>query len=350
MKKLLTMIGAAAVLPFAVSAAWSTETYMTTTNGVTWTYKVDAEAGKVLLGGGTTSDSATTMVNKSTAGVLYIPATLVHEGTTYQVTDYGYGGLNGCNKLTGVVFPETTFAQTANGAALFQYMSACVAIWWKGPDTVTSGEQPVSDIGGLTQIFRSDTKLRAVVLGPNVTYNYRNNSYPPFRDCSNVRAFLPKTHWYGKDITFGGTDCKQIFYGPGEDIDISIDGTFTVATAERLEDVLSVANDLHTYCGMNPKINVTNVIEVADVSITAAKLAFLDSGTFNSLVFKVTTQAQLRTLLDTIPSSVPFAIDPSNAREELTVDQGRVVYVRLSADGRQGKYTPKINGLIITFH
>ena len=347
MKKLLTMIGAAAVLPFAVSAAWSTETYTTTTNGVTWTYKVDAEAGKVLLGGSTTEVS--TMVATTTAGVLYIPSTLVHEGTTYQVTDYGYGALRGCTKLTGVVIPETTFALNV-GTTMFRAMSACVSIWFKGPATVTSGEQPLADVETLTNLFWADSALRAVVVGPNVTYSARSNSYPPFRDCSNVRAFLPKTYWYDKDITFGGTDCKQIFYGPGEDIDISIDGTFTVATAERLDDVLSVANDLHTYCGMNPKINVTNVIEVADVSITAAKLAFLDSGTFNSLVFKVTTQAQLRTLLDTIPSSVPFAIDPSDAREELTVDQGRVVYVRLSADGRQGKYMPKINGLIISFH
>ena len=349
MKKLLMMIGAAAMLPFATSAAWSTETYKTTTSGVTWTYRVDEEAGKVLLGGGTASGSAT-MVATSTAGILYIPSTLVHNGETYQVTDYGYGALKSCSKLTGVVFPETTFEQTANGAALFQDMSDCRAIWWKGPDTVTSGEQPLSSIGGLTQIFRNDTNLRAVVLGPNVTYGYKNNDYPSFKGCSNVRAFLPKTNWYDRDsaITYGGTNCKQIFYGPGEDIDISIDGTFTVATSNRLDDVLSVANYLHDYCGMNPRINVTNVIEVADGMITAEKLAFLDNGTFNSLVFKVNTQAQLDTLLAAIPSSVPFAINPADAKEELTVPQGREVYVKLSAEGRNGKYRPKLNGLIIS--
>ena len=352
MKKLLTMIGAAAMLPFATSAAWSKETYTTTTNGVTWTYRVDEEAGKVLLGGGTASGAAP-MVATSTAGILYIPSTLVHNGETYQVTDYGYGALSGCSHLTGVVFPETTFTQTANGAALFQNMSNCRAIWWKGPDTVTSGEQPVSVIGGLTQIFRNDTNLRAVVLGPNVTYSYRNNTYPPFNGCSNVRAFLPKTNWYGKEnppIAYGGTSCKQIFYGPGEDIDVSIDGTFTVATSNRLDDVLSVANYLHDYCGMNPKINVTNVIEIADGMITAEKLAFLSSGTFNSLVFKVNTQAQLDTLLAAIPSSVPFAINPADSKMELTVPQGREVYVKLSAEGKNGKYTPKINGLTISFY
>ena len=45
-----------------------------------------------------------------------------------------------------------------------------------------------------------------------------------------------------------------------------------------------------------------------------------------------------------------LAIDASDAREELILPQGREIYVRVSAKGRQGKYTPKINGLMITFH
>jgi hypothetical protein len=350
------MIIAVAMLPFSVSAEWSTDTYTTTINGLTWTYKVDTEAKKVFLGGGTASGDKELMVPADTTGVLYIPDTLVHDGETYLVTDYGYAALSGCIKLTGVVFPETTFAQTANGAALFQKMTGCVAIWWKGPATVASGTQPISKIGGATQLFRYDNKLTAVVLGPNVTYSYLKSAYPFFKDTScNVKVFIPKAHWTDAsdndfiDATSTGT-YKIIRYGPGEDIDVSIDGTFTVATAERLEDVLSVANDLHTYCGMNPKINVTNVIEVADVSITAEKLAFLDNGTFNSLVFKVNTQAQLDTLLAAIPSSVPFAINPADSKEQLTVPQGREVYVKLSAQGRNGRYTPKINGLSITFH
>ena len=123
-------IATSAAIPMAANAAWSEDTYTTITNGVTWTYKVDAAAGKILLGGGTVSGSAK-MVSTSTAGVLYIPTSLNHEGATYNVTDYAYGGLSGCSSLKGVVFPETTFKQTANGAALFQSMGGCVSIWWK---------------------------------------------------------------------------------------------------------------------------------------------------------------------------------------------------------------------------
>jgi hypothetical protein len=314
---------------------------------VTWTYKVDTGTGAIQL----VENSGGAIVDKAASGVLYVPATIVHDGVAYNVTEYG--SLKECASLTGVVFPEVTFAQTGTGAT-FQDMTACVAVWWKGPETVATGTQPVSVIGkALTRIFYRDTSLRAVVFGPNVGFSSGNSStYPMFKNCSNVRAFVPKARWNSSSSMHFGSDaeCKVIKYGPGEDIDISIDGTFTVATSNRLDDVLSVANYLHDYCGMNPKINVTNVIEVADGMITAEKLAFLSSGTFNSLVFKVNTQAQLDTLLAAIPSSVPFAINPADAKEELTVPQGREVYVKLSAEGKNGKYTPKINGLIISFH
>ena len=71
--------------------------------------------------------------------------------------------------------------------------------------------------------------------------------------------------------------------------------------------------------------------------------------TFNSLVLKVTTKEQLTGILPVIPDSVPLAIDASDAKVELTLPQGREIYVRVSAEGRQGKYTPKVNALMITF-
>ena len=343
MNKLIMMISAAAMLPFAASAAWSEDTFTTTINGVTWTYKVDTGAGAIKL----VNNSGGAIVDKATSGVLYVPTTIEHEGVAYNVTEYGI--LSGCASLTGVVFPEVTFAQTGTGAT-FQNMTACVAVWWKGPETVTSGTQPVSVIGNkLTQIFYNDTGLRAVVFGPNVGYDGGNTStYPMFRNCSNVRVFVPKARWEDSSYLHFGTDaqCKVIKYGPGEDIDISIDGTFTVATSNRLDDVLSVANYLHDYCGMNPRISVTNAIEFSEGLITAERLQF---ATFNSLMFKVKTQAELDSILAAVPASVPLAIDASDSRVELTVPQGREVYVKLSAEGKQGKYTPKIKGLIISF-
>ena len=39
-----------------------------------------------------------------------------------------------------------------------------------------------------------------------------------------------------------------------------------------------------------------------------------------------------------------------DSKSELIVPQGREVWARLSAEGRQGKYTPKITGLVISFY
>ena len=328
MNKLITFaaVAASAAIPMSANAEWSEETYTTTTNGVTWTYKVDTENGKILLGTSTASTSTPYMIDRATAGILTIPITLNHEGTTYNVTDYGYGALSGCQSLTGVVFPETTFAQIANGAALFQSMSACKAIWWKGPETVDSGTQPVSKTGGNTQLFRYDNKLTAVVFGPNVTYGYlnQNTTYAFFRNTScNVSFFIPKARWTGAtdahitNSTTTGT-CKIIRYGRGEDIDVSIDGKFTVATAERLDDVLSVANDLHDYCGMNPRIAVTNTIEFTDGLITENRMRF---ATFSSLMFSAKTQTQLDAILAAVPSSVPVSIDPTGLTENMVIPE-----------------------------
>ena len=205
----------------------------------------------------------------------------------------------------------------------------------------------MSEIGGATQLFRYDNKLTAVVLGPNVTYSYLNVSYPFFKDTScNVKFFIPKARWTGATDNYitnstSKGSCKIIRYGPGEDIDVSIDGTFTVATAERLDNVLSVANDLHTYCGMNPKISVTNAIEFSEGLITADRMKF---ATFNSLMFKVKTQTQLESILAAVPASVPLAIDPSDITENLTVPAARKIFVKLS---ETDAIRLKVKGLMI---
>ena len=357
MKKLLVMIGAAAMLPITSSAAWSEDTYTFTTNGVEWTFHVDMEAHAALMGKlaaySEGSAAGNTAIPTDTSGLLQVPEWVECEGVRCDVIGLAYAALMNATKLTGLFWPSTTFGTQIGRAAMPRASSQLRAVWICGPRTVDSGEQPKCyfDSGDTYWLFRNDSHLRVVLFGPNVNHHQTISNSAIFDGCNDVRFFCPKAYWSDiPDAKRGGTNCKTILYGPGEDIDVSIDGTFTVATSNRLDDVLSVANYLHDYCGMNPRINVTNVIEIADGMITAEKLAFLSSGTFNSLVFKVNTQAQLDTLLAAIPSSVPFAINPADSRMELTVPQGREVYVKLSAEGKNGKYTPKINGLIISFH
>ena len=101
MKKLLMTIGAAAMLPFATFAAWS-EAYTTTTNGVTWTYKVDTENGKLMLGKSTSDSGWGTTIPTTTSGKIRVPTSIVHDGVSYNVTDFGYGAFRGCASVTGI--------------------------------------------------------------------------------------------------------------------------------------------------------------------------------------------------------------------------------------------------------
>jgi hypothetical protein len=94
---------------------------------------------------------------------------------------------------------------------------------------------------------------------------------------------------------------------------------------------------------MDTRINVTNALEIAAGSITAADLAGV---TFTSLIFAVKTQAQLNTVLAAVPAETPLAIDPEGATENLkiinTVD--RKVYVMLP---KNGSYKVREDGLVI---
>ena len=347
---------ASAVIPMAANAAWdNTVIFTNTVDGITWRYFVDDQNKAISLYSYKSSDTGQ-MIDPQTTGIIYIPSTFTHtNGVVYNITRLNHRGLAACTKLTGVVLPETTFAQTTgeygynssyNGKELFKESTSLVAIWWKGPETVASGTQPVSKSGRTTYTFGGCTKLRAVVFGPNVTYSANGGAnYPLFNGCSGVRAFFPKARWKnfpGTSYTNKVTQCKPILYGPGEDIDVSIDGTFTVATAERLDDVLSVANDLYTYCRMSPRISVTNAIEFTEGLITTERMRF---ATFNSLMFKVRTQAELANILAAVPASVPLSIDPTEATENLEITTtGRNIHVRLPDNG---KYKVKPDGIII---
>ena len=63
---------------------------------------------------------------------------------------------------------------------------------------------------------------------------------------------------------------------------------------------------------------------------------------------EVDTQAYLDTLLSAIPSTVPFAINPYRATQNLILPKGREVYVRLSSEGKGGTYKICPDGVIIS--
>ena len=230
------------------------------------------------------------------------------------------------------------------------YCPKMVSALVKGVSTVESGTQEYTGIQ-LQETFYG-SKLEFLLLGPNteassaVSYkNFLNNRattvlYPDYPD--------NKT-WAERAVPNFPESITAIPYGPGLDLDIAIDGnvlTATPTTETMLANVLTWASRIKNDFGMDTKVCITNPIPVVEGLVTAD---LLKKAEFGSLMFKVTSQAQLDTVLAaTANISVPIGIDPDVAdkHEMLSLPANRKVWVLLSGNG---KYIPKVNGLVITF-
>ena len=196
--------------------------------------------------------------------------------------------------------------------------------------------------------------MKVAFFGLNINPNNINYSgMSMLQGVSNCKVFVPANgKWNDFEYNAAGNN-EAIYYGANTNLNLIVDddaGKITAIPTDSaaLAKVLEVAPTLKTYLGWDTHITVTNMIEVAAGVITAENANWIHS--FNSLVFKVDTQTYLNTLVDAIPSSVPFAINPCDATEDLVLPQGREIYVRISSEGRDGKYRPKIvRGMVIKF-
>ena len=246
------------------------------------------------------------------------------------------GGLVVPENITGVM--QRAFNGTKITSALI-----------KGPPTAKSGDQVYTTIQ-LPYTF-SVASLEFLVLGPNTKVDNRR-TYDHFLATQAQTVLYPdypdnKT-WAENVINFP-SKVKAIPYGPGLDLDIAIDGnvlTATPTTEAMLANVLTWAPRFKNDFDMDTKVCITNPIPVAEGLVTAD---LLKKAEFGSLMFKVTSQKQLDDVLAATASvSVPIGIDPDVAdkHEMLSLPADRKVWVLLSGNG---KYIPKVNGLVITF-
>ena len=176
-----------------------------------------------------------------------------------------------------------------------------------------------------------------------------------FTNVSGCRIFVPTgSNWDTESDTEKGLAAYEannsiFYYGAGQELDLAFNYndhliTATPATAHAFTNVLASASTFKDLFGMDTRINVTNALEIAAGSVTAAELAGV---TFDSLTFAVKTQAQLDTVLAAVPAETPLAIDPEGATENLMVTTGyRKIYVMLP---KNGTYKVRQGGLIIIF-
>lgn len=408
MKKLLMMIGAAAV---AVSA--NADTY-TDANNITWTYVANSDGeNTVTLGTDTTTPCIPKNVDVNAAD---IPWTFEKDGTSYTVTQVGYCAFYGCTRLTGILsvppavnafgglaFYNTRLTgvdsfgdgvATMTGQSFFgqctgltgtvvmgdgfthtygryfftgctgitgliigrgsaqgdlYFANGCTALagaWFKGSATVASGTQ-TKQVVNMSQAFAGCSALKVVLFGRHTTWSTSGGFITGATDCN---VFVPADGGFSK-LGLGNDSNTLIPYGAGTSLDLEIDenaGTITATptTEERLVQVLEAAPVFKAQFGLNTRINVTNTIEATAGTITAAMLNAVEFNTM-LMTFAVKTQAQLDSVLAAVPQTAMLAIDPTGARQELTLPSDRAIWVWLAGDG---KYTPKIKGLMIVFH
>lgn len=352
----LAALSAAALMPNLASAAWSETAYMKQFNGVEWYFLIDEDAHIASIGTNLTttgySDASLCRATPTAlSGKWILPEGFTIDGITYQVTTIGNRALMSDCTYTSLTFPSGV-------TNLFNCVSygrkQLVSLCFKGPVTVAAGTQTFSTLktaDSTGQVFAQCNALKTVFVGPNIKAHSNINYTPRFPNSTAYTIFLPRS---GDNATWNsysalGTNPNVIYYGPDEELDFKMGETALTATVRTANALTNVLNHVATFkndFGLDTKINVTNSIEVASDLITAENMQY---ATFNSLVLKVTTKEQLTGILSVIPDSVPLAIDASDAKVELTLPQGREIYVRVSAEGRQGKYTPKVNALMITF-
>ena len=364
--KLMTIaaVAVSAALPMAANAAFTSTTNIVV-NGVSWTVTLDTDNNTAMIGDGTGSTSSgghaaisSTAYPVSGGQVVTIPSTITVEGTDYRVTTLGTKSFASIPIGLGVIIPTSVTAIWNYAFNATQTANYCV----KGPDSVTDvASQTYQTISASAKyVSFKNSARRFIFVGPNVKLS---GSYNPFLDtngsASELTVLVPSrsdnTTWDSANTgtgnkDFGGGDKTTICrYGPAQEFDLLMGDTYVTAiptTANALTNVLNWAQTFKTAFNLDTRISITNAFVIEEGLITAEKMQY---ATFNSLMFKVETQAQLDSVLAVVPAHVPVALDASDSKVELTVPQGREVWVRLSADGRQGKYTPKIRGLIISF-
>ena len=276
---------------------------------------------------------------------------------TLVVPDAYSGGFssssfNNCDGLTAIIVGSGTSDTLQN------FATACdnlIGVWVKGrPDSAGKTTLVYSD-----NAFQNSSSLRVVLYGNNAKLSDSSSHQAnPVGGVTGCKIFVPTKEGRVWDkLVVSGTGNEAIPYGANTNLNLVVDEvartiTFTPTDTNALVKVLEAAPHFKEAFGWNTKINITNTIEVAEGMITAEMLNAVEFNTL-LLTFAVRTQAQLDDILAKFPASTypMLAIDvkPSapGKTEALTLPSDRELWVHLPGDG---KFTPKYNGLIISFY
>ena len=249
---------------------------------------------------------------------------------------FGNYSFDACTNLTGIIVGSgtkqcnTCFASkkcTGSYAISSYTVSKLKGVWYKGRPDVTTGDQDYTKIIPGDQL-REEIALKVVLIGKN-TQPYGTGDM--MVNVSGCKVFIPQNGKWIPGTTYANANNEVIWYGANTNLDLSVNTdlmqiTAIPKTADMLVKVLEAAPIFKDVFGLEPRISVTNAIDLTGVTITDEMLS---SVTFDRLMFSAKTQAQLNAILDAFPATTPISIDPTGLTENMVIPDGYPnVYVK----------------------
>ena len=242
---------------------------------------------------------------------------------------FGNYSFDACTNLTGIIVGSgtkqcnTCFASkkcTGSYAISSYTVSKLKGVWYKGRPDVTTGTQDYTKIIPGDQL-REEIALKVVLIGKNTQPS--GTAGDMMVNVSGCKVFIPQNGKWIPGTTYANANNEVIWYGANTNLDLSVNTdlmqiTAIPKTADMLVKVLEAAPIFKDVFGLEPRISVTNAIDLTGVTITPAMMSGV---TFDRLMFSAKTQAQLNAILGAFPTTTPISIDPTGLTENMVIPE-----------------------------
>ena len=241
-----------------------------------------------------------------------------------------------------------TIGISDNNYGAFDTNPNLTAIWVKGKTAAANQTYTTVNCGRLAA---ANISLKMVLMGQNTKgAQFSTGGKAMLSGDSGVQVFVPANgYWEGLFGKQGGSNNKVYYYGPAKEFDLVVDdnmmrATFTPTTVNALTNAIAWASSFKEHFDLDPRISVTNTLDLTDVTITEAMVMDV---TFDRLMFSAKTQDQLNAILAAFPASTPISIDPTGLTQNMVIpDTYTNVHVK-TVPGVEIKRTS--SGFIILF-
>ena len=230
---------------------------------------------------------------------------------------------SGCNFAASAIMPSSvpTIGHNSN-YGVFQENPNLAAIWIKGkPDAASQTYTTVY----CAKLAASCPSMKMILMGKNTkgARMTQTGGNAMLANDTGVQVFIPANgYWDG--LVPGGNNNKIWDYGPTREFDLVVDenlktATITPTTVDTFTNALAWASMFKEHLDLEPRISVTNTLDLTDVTITSAMVSGV---TFDRLIFSAKTQTQLNAILGAFPATTPISIDPTGLTENMVIPDG----------------------------